>query len=266
MSMARRYDEIASAYDRVMGQWSRADIPALLSAAGVGPGSRVLDVATGTGEVAFAAGGTVGRTGYVVGIDLSFGMLTVARRKTSSFSVPFVVMNAEALACRDSIFDAVICRAALPLFPDVSRALREFRRVLRVGGRLAVSVWPSPERVPMYGMFLEAVARQWPAHAHEIMLGFSLADVSRFEALLAGAEFSDVSVIPDVRELRYSSFDDYWNRFEAGGSRISEFYRQLPDDRRRAVLEEVRQRAARFESGGQLLMTVESLFGLARRG
>jgi ubiquinone/menaquinone biosynthesis C-methylase UbiE len=263
--LRRRYDEIAAAYDRVMGRWARQDIPALLSAANVRPGSRVLDVATGTGEVALAVAAAVGRSGSVVGVDLSFGMLMVARQKTAELRVPFVVMDAQALACSDEVFDAVICRAALPLFPDVDRGLREFQRVLRIGGRLAVSVWPQPERVPIYGMFHGAVARQLPEQAQEIMIGFSLSDNLRVEGLFRTAGFTDVRVVSDVRELHFESFDDYWKPFETGGSRVSELYHRLPAEKRRAVRDEVRQRAAQFESAGRLAMTVESLFALARR-
>jgi ubiquinone/menaquinone biosynthesis C-methylase UbiE len=68
------YDEGAAAYDRFMGRWSRLDIPALLAAAELTIDHHVLDVATGTGEVALAAEATIGPAGRVVAADLSVGM------------------------------------------------------------------------------------------------------------------------------------------------------------------------------------------------
>jgi SAM-dependent methyltransferase len=265
MTTIRYYDDVAAAYDRVMGRWSRQDIPALPTAATVATGDRVLDVATGTGEVALAAAATVGARGLVVGVDLSLGMLQVARQKGIARRIPFVGMNGQALAFRDQSFDAVVCRLALMLFPDVSQGLREFLRMLRPGGRVTVSVWSRPERVPAYAIIFEAIARQLPDHTPEIMLGFSLCDVSRLEALLATAGFGDVRVVSDVRQLTFDSFDDYWSPFEAGGARPCQLYRRLPDQQRRAVVQEVREQVARFDSGGRLVMNVESLFGLARR-
>src|SRR5215475_13238660 len=77
----------ASAYDRWTGRWSRLFIPAVLAAAAVGPKLRVLDVSTGTGEVARMALPLVGAEGVVVGVDISPEMLTSAR--TGLFGLPF---------------------------------------------------------------------------------------------------------------------------------------------------------------------------------
>jgi hypothetical protein len=105
--------------------------------------------------------------------------------------------------------------------------------------------------------FFDALARQLPGDAHEIMLGFSLSDASRLEALLAAAGFGDVRVKRDVRQLAFDSFDHYWGPFEAGGYRVCQLYRRLPDSQRRAVAEELPQQVARFESGGRLVTNVE---------
>jgi ubiquinone/menaquinone biosynthesis C-methylase UbiE len=88
MTTMRYYDDVAAAYDRVMGRWSRQDIPALLAAAEVASGDQVLDVATGTGEVALAAAATVGPSGRVIGADLSLGMLQVADTPAPALTVP----------------------------------------------------------------------------------------------------------------------------------------------------------------------------------
>jgi ubiquinone/menaquinone biosynthesis C-methylase UbiE len=98
----------------------------MLDMAGVQSGSRVLDVAAGTGESSLMAARRVGPTGYVLGVDFSGSMLNVAAeaaRKEGINNVETRVMNAEALELDADSFDAVISRIALMLFPNPAKAL-----------------------------------------------------------------------------------------------------------------------------------------------
>ena len=122
------YGAGASAYARIPGRWSRLYIPALLAAAEITAGQSVLDVATGTGEAAVLAASLVGPSGRVLAVDISLPMLRVAEPKVRGRPVTLSTMDAQALACRDHSFDAVICQLGLMFFPAVVRALKEFRR------------------------------------------------------------------------------------------------------------------------------------------
>lgn len=117
---------------------------ALLAAAALRGGERVLDVACGTGLVSFAATRSVGPAGRVLGVDLSGAMVDAARERALRHEVrnaEFVRMDAEALALPDATFDVALCALGLMYVPDPEQALREMRRVLRPGGRLVVAVW-----------------------------------------------------------------------------------------------------------------------------
>ena len=128
----------------------------VLRCAALAPGERVLDVACGTGLVALRAAQAVGGDGQVVGIDLSGAMVDAARqraRERGLSNASFERMDAEALAMPDARFDAALCSLGLMYMPDPARALREMRRVLRPGGRLAIAVWGERARCGWSAIF-----------------------------------------------------------------------------------------------------------------
>jgi ubiquinone/menaquinone biosynthesis C-methylase UbiE len=138
--------EAAELYERyvaryILGPWA----PLLVDAAHVDVGERVLDVACGTGVVARAAAERVGSAGRVVGVDLNSGMIAVARSLPTPVgaSIEWVERSALDLRLQDATMDVVLCQQGLQFFPDKALAMREMRRVLARGGRLALSVWNS---------------------------------------------------------------------------------------------------------------------------
>ena len=116
----------------------------MLDLAGVQLGSRVLDVAAGTGESTLMAARRVGPKGYVLAADRSASMLNVAAeaaRKEGLTNVETRVMDAESLTLDSDSFDAVMSRSALMLFPNPVKALTEMRRIVRPGGKVSVIVF-----------------------------------------------------------------------------------------------------------------------------
>lgn len=110
--------------------------------AGLPLNARVLDVACGRGAVLFPAAEAVGPDGSVIGIDLAEGMVKETTHwavKRGLSNVAIRQMDAEHLDFPDSSFDSVLCGFALFFFPQLERALAEFRRVLKPGGHIAVS-------------------------------------------------------------------------------------------------------------------------------
>ncbi len=106
-------------------------------------GERVLDVATGTGDLAFLEAAAVGPDGHVVGVDSCAAMLEVARRRQRG-PVDFQQGDATDLRFPDASFDVVTIGFGLRNVADRGQALREFRRVLRPGGRLMVLDFSTP--------------------------------------------------------------------------------------------------------------------------
>ena len=160
---AERYDRYVARY--ILGPWA----PLLVDAARVAMGERVLDIACGTGVVTRVAAERVGPAGHVIGLDLNPAMIAVAQSRPISHGVRIEWLEGSALdlPLDDATVAIVLCQQGLQFFPDKALALREMRRVLADGGRLALSVWNS---VGVYnGAVGDALTRYL---GHEVALQF----------------------------------------------------------------------------------------------
>jgi SAM-dependent methyltransferase len=138
------WDLAASTYEPLWQAQLAEAQAAMLALAAPAAGERVLDVACGTGLVSLAAADGVGSGGRVLGVDLSQAMVdaaTAAARRRGLGHAAFARMDAESLALADASFDLALCGLGLMYLPEPERALREMRRVLRPGGRIALAVW-----------------------------------------------------------------------------------------------------------------------------
>lgn len=212
----------AAGYDRLFADVTRAFLPALLGAARITRGHRVLDVATGTGAAARAVADVVGPTGEVVAGDVSHAMLEVARRNLKDTSVRVELFDGQALPFPDHRFDRVICQMGLMFFEDPARGLGEFHRVLVPGGRTAVTVNAAPER----SLFLRigtVIGRHVPSRAEQLNRYASIRTVEWLGALLRGAGFADVDAHGEMRSFSFASFDDYFSATRRlGATRVCE--------------------------------------------
>jgi demethylmenaquinone methyltransferase / 2-methoxy-6-polyprenyl-1,4-benzoquinol methylase len=155
------FDRIAGIYDRLNSvmtaglhhEWRRraADLAA------IGPGDRVLDVATGTGDLALELARRVAPSGEVVGADFSERMLALAREKAertaASARVRFEAGNALALPYPDDSFDAATVGFGARNFSDLRQGLSEMARVVRPGGHVVVLEITTPHRPPLSTFF-----------------------------------------------------------------------------------------------------------------
>lgn len=229
---------VAEVYERYMvpaafALWA-ADLLALLA---LQPGSRVLDVACGTGIVARMAAPYTGATGVVVGLDLHGGMLAVARTQASTGV--WVQGSATALPFATSAFDVVVCQQGLQFFPDRLAALREMHRVLRAGGRVALVVWGPLEHNPGHAALARGLAQHMgTAVAAVLQTSFSLGEAETCRQLLDQAGFCDVTLSRSVQILRFASpeaFVRVWVR----GSVLGRVGVEVHDDVLTAMIREL---------------------------
>lgn len=175
---------------------------ALVEAAALRPGERVLDVACGTGIVARLAAERVGPRGSVDGLDPNPAMLGVAREAAPpDAAMSWHQAPAEAIPLPDGGYDVVLCGMGLQFFSDRQAGLREMRRVLVTGGRLLANL-PGPTPPALEAM-AEALARHVsPESASFVHAVFSLHDGDEIRSLAAGAGFDDVQVRSESVALR----------------------------------------------------------------
>ena len=204
----RAHDRVARTYGGFFEPVTAAAIPALLDAAGVARGSRVLDVACGTGAVAAAA---AARGAAVIGVDLSPEMLAVARAHHPTLDLREA--DAERLPFAEAAFDAVVCNFGLGHFARPERVAAELLRVVAPGGRAALSWWDAPSRARVNGVFFDAVAEAGASMPDSVPAGpppFRFADDAELRALLTIAGFAEPVVRPLAWTHRIASVEAWW--------------------------------------------------------
>lgn len=143
------WDLAATAYEPLWRQQLSAAHEALLALARPARGDHVLDVASGTGLIAFAVADDAGVDGRVLGVDISARMVEEAGQRARQLHldhVQFQRMGGEQLDLPDASFDLVYCALGLMYMPDPDLAMREIHRVLRPGGRAVLAVWGERSR------------------------------------------------------------------------------------------------------------------------
>jgi SAM-dependent methyltransferase len=243
----RVWESRARAYAESITSLTAGAVDALLDAADVTAGSRVLDVATGPGVVALAARG---RGARVAAVDQAEAMVGLAR----SASLPTCRAAAEALPYGDATFDAAVAGFLLNHLPRPEAAVAELARVCR--GGLAFSVWDEPGANPALGLFgsvtesfgLPDVVPAGPDSQ-------TFADEARMVALLAGARLVDVGVV----RTRWAVTVDPGSWFDAvaaGTPRTGAVLAAAEDDVRDAVRARYVEVARRSYGGPGSLVTL----------
>ena len=197
----------ASSYERIryfpiFGEW-------LVAMAQIPEGAKVLDVACGRGAVLFPAAERVGPRGQVIGVDLAEGMaretgMEIQRRGIQQAETR--QMDAEHLTFSDSTFDVVLCGFALQFFPHLEQALSEFRRVLKPGGKVAVTTWSDDDA--RWDWFEDLRN----AYGAVLKLGSQILDKpEEIQSWFTQAGFVDIQISPKEVDMVYQDEEEWWS-------------------------------------------------------
>jgi len=234
-------------------------------------GERVLDVACGTGIVARTLASCVGPRGAVAGVDLNPGMLKVARRvcateSHSAAQIEWHEASADKLPFLDALFNVVCCQLGLQFFPDRAAALREMRRVLVPGGRLAVMVWRGIHESPGFAVLAEALERHVGGAAAAIMRApFGLSDSEELTALVRAAGFHDIVIQQRVGTVRFGSTEKLVSSYIAG-SPLAGPISKASDAARQALVADVQNALGTYMSDTELTFPIAAQLLSGRAG
>lgn len=191
-------------------------------------GARILDVACGRGAVLFPAAEAVGAEGSVIGIDFAAGMVEGTSREAAERGLLHVEvrqMDSEHLDFPDSSFDVILCGFAIFFFPQLERALAEFRRTLKPGGRIALSTWGN-EFDAQWEWFDQLVKKYLPPDPAEEQDSES-ADEPHFDTpegmqkIMTTAGFTSVQVRSEAVDFTYATKEEWWESQWSHGGRTS---------------------------------------------
>jgi ubiquinone/menaquinone biosynthesis C-methylase UbiE len=206
--------------------------------------------------VARIAGARVSPTGKVLGVDLNAGMLEIARSVpwNASASVEWRQANALDLPFDDGTFDLVLCQQGLQFFPDRRAALLQMCRVLKPGGRLALSVW----RPILYSPGFDSLHNALTRHIGPGILGpFALSDAEELRSLVEAAAFRDISIRQATKVLEFPTTDEFVWRYVAA-TPLATIMVHTDDDTRAAIAGDVANDPSGFVSTSGLAFPIES--------
>lgn len=251
------YNRIGPRYLAAAG--ARGELAAaLLAAARIEPGQRVLDLASGPGLLAQGAHVIVGRHGLSIASDISEGQLACCP------DLLRVAADAEALPFAAGSFDRALCGLGLMFFPDDQAALREIRRVLRPGGLLALSVWGPACDVPLVEAALACMRRLLPPPRVARPSIFRFGDPDELKRRLAGADYGEIEISPRRLTLDFADAAAYWQGFLdlAGGA--AESLSRLPAAKQQALAAAVAEELAPHAVAGGYRLSSTVLVATAR--
>jgi SAM-dependent methyltransferase len=225
----------------------------MLDMAGVGPGSRVLDVAAGAGGQTLAAARRAGPAGSVLATDISPNILAYAERAARDAGLRNVdvrVMDGEALEVDPGTFDAVISRVGFIYFPDQEAAFGGMRRALRAGGRLAGVVYSTPESNRFFSIPVSVIRRRagLPAPAPGQPGPFSLGGPGVLEDLYARAGFVDVEARRVAAPVRMESAAECVRFERQSFGALHQMMSGLNEAEREDAWDEIERELSQFET------------------
>ncbi len=262
------YSATSGSYEKYGSRNFEAYAGPLVDAAFLKPGEHVLDVACGPGIPSLMAAPLVTPAGSITGIDLAPGMAELASEKARSrgvANVSFRQGDAEDLPFPEGAFDVVLCNHGLVHTTDRKKALQEMRRVLKGNGRLALSVWSTPDKACVVGVIAGVIREVWPAAiVPGAPMWFDFGAPGAIEKVLADTGFSHIETSRFTIFMEAASPQEYWEAVLGISGRLQMLLKNIPPDAAERVRDSVLTAAENFRSGDIIRMPCEEVIATAR--
>ena len=199
-----------------MGRWSRLLAREFLAWLNPPPGLRWIDLCCGSGVLTEALLDCASPAS-IAGVDASSQQIEFARRHRAAANVTYKVGNAMSIPFDDASFDFAVCGLGLNFLPDPSRALDEFRRIVRPNGTIAAYVWDYEQGARFIREFWDAAIAIDPnTAAADQARRFPICKPDELRTLFTRAGLKECTTHALDIVTRFSSFDDYWQPILAG--------------------------------------------------
>ncbi len=259
-----------SRWGATLEEWLGEATELMLDLAGVGEGSRVLDVAAGAGGQTIRAARRAGASGAVLATDISPAILEEASRAARLAGLSNVdtrEMDGEELEIAGEPYDAAISRLGLIYFPDQRRALEVQRRALRPGGRVAAIVYSTPDRNEFFSIPVSIIRRraELPAPAAGQPGPFSLGAEGSIQALFEEAGLEQIEVHRLDAPLRLPTAGECVRFEQESFGALHQMLAGLDASEQAAAWEEIESALARFQTPGGFAGPCELLVAVGTR-
>ncbi len=233
--------------------WLAASTAALLDAAQIGPGMRVLDIAAGAGDQTLDIAHRVGESGRVLATDISPAILQFASenaRRAGLAQVQTRVCDAEDLTLDETGFDAAVCRLGLMLCPNPLGALQQMHQVLRPGGRAAVLVFSEPQRNPCIAILMTTACRHAGQAPRDPLTPGGLLSLGKpglLQNYFSQAGFTNVTTERINAPFQLPTARDYLDFVRTSASPILQILGQLSPEAREAAWADMEEQLGVFQ-------------------
>lgn len=243
---------------------------ALLAAAQLRPGMRVLDLASGVGDPALSEAAAVAPGGEVTATDLNAAMLAFIEaqaRQRHITNIHFRQASVESLPFPDATFDAITCRFGIMFFPDLNQSLRECLRVLKAKSRVTFVAWGRREQAffaTTGGILMKFVdlPKPDPDAPNIAMFG----ERGRMRAALESAGFVNAAEEHRTVEGRWKgTAEEYWQQFSEVAAPFRVLLHQLTPEIKSQAVHAIKSALTNFQQGPELVLPLEIVIGTATK-
>jgi len=240
----------------------------LIEMAKIKPGSKVLDIATGIGELAITVAKCVGTSGHVLATDISSQMLSIARNRTIAEHlegiIDFKEGDAATIDLPELSFDSALCRLGLMFLDDLESGLVNINKSLVNGGRFAASVWATSEKVPQLALAMNTVRKELNISSPpplETYGPFSLADENILKKSLVRCGFKVIEIERINIAFEFDSAVEYTNFTKDIAAPVLKMLNDQTIDRKEKIWEAVTEEATKYvkNNAGSVVLDNEAI-------
>jgi ubiquinone/menaquinone biosynthesis C-methylase UbiE len=277
------WDLVASGWEKwgkdLEDQGARQVSERLVALAGIERGHKVLDLACGYGEPAVTAALKIHPSGSVLGIDISRGLLSIAKKRARIYGLTNIQLereDIEKIELPKSYFNAVLSRWGLMFFQGIESTMRKVYDSLVSGGRFAVAVWGPPEKVPMLSIPFQAtmnVMRDGGAsYAADISCllshcgrtsPFGLSNEQLLQRIFQGAGFKDIRIESILLSIKLDSAREFAEKTLELSAPLNQILMKMNNDAQRvrimtSMTRAIAEAAARYAGGNTSNITLDN--------